>query len=52
MTGGGQKKEFKKVNMIDVLYAKMNIEFLNLLKPPQRTKGERRKIAEMKLFRL
>jgi hypothetical protein len=29
-----EKNKVKKVNMVDVLYMRMNIEFLNLLKSP------------------
>jgi hypothetical protein len=34
MREGGSKKEIKKLNIVDVLYIRMNIEFLNLLKIP------------------
>jgi uncharacterized circularly permuted ATP-grasp superfamily protein len=34
MRGGGLKKEVKNVNMVDVLYRRMDMEFLNMLKPP------------------
>jgi hypothetical protein len=34
MREAGEKKEIKKVNMVDILYTRMNIGFLKWLKPP------------------